>query len=174
MTALVPSGTEVSYEFLVTNVGTSPLAVDDVLAEVTLVDVAKPKQPTCASPTLVAKEGGNEDDLLDRDPAETWRYACDSTITEPTTNVAVVGALGGGNNRLELPVFDIAAAYVGTFNPGIDVVKSASPDGHLRQRAGHLHLHRQEHRRRSAGWGQGPHHRQHVFSGHVRLRRRGR
>ena len=77
------------------------MAVDDVLAEVTLVDVAKPKQPLCESPTLVAKEGGNQDDLLERVPAETWRYSCSSTITEPTTNVAVVGALGGGNDRAQ-------------------------------------------------------------------------
>ena len=125
--SLVPTGTEVSYEFVVTNVGTSPLAADDVLAEVTLADVADPQQPSCSRPKLVAKEGGNQDAFLDRDPAETWRYSCSSTIKVPTTNVAVVGALGGGETGLQVPVFDIAAAYVGTFNPGIDVVKSASP-----------------------------------------------
>ncbi len=79
------------------------------------------------SPTLVAKEGGNQDALLERVPAETWRYSCSSTITKPTTNVAIVGALGGGESGLSVPVFDFDVAYVGAFNPGIDVVKSAAP-----------------------------------------------
>ena len=124
---LVPAGTTVEYEFLVSNAGTSPLAADDILAQVTLVDVADPAQPSCESPVLVAKEGGNQDEFLDREPAETWRYACSAEIGEPTVNVAVVGALGGTQFELEVPVFDIAAASVGTFNPSIDIVKSAEP-----------------------------------------------
>lgn len=124
---LVPSGTEVTYLFDVDNVGSSPVAVDDALASVTLVDVADPATPTCDNPSLVAKNGGNNDDLLDRDPAELWVYACTATITEPTTNVGVVGALGGTAFDLELVVLDAAAAFVQPFTPGIDVTKTADP-----------------------------------------------
>ncbi len=124
---LVPSGTQVTYGFDVTNVGRSAVAADDVLAQVILLDVAEPANPACAEPVLVAKDGGNQDDLLDRDPPEVWRYACAATITAPTTNVAVVGALGGTTNGLELPVVDLAAAFVQPFTPAISVLKTAEP-----------------------------------------------
>jgi hypothetical protein len=124
---LVPSGTQVTYGFDVTYVGRSAVAADDVLAQVILLDVAEPANQACAEPVLVSKNGGNQDDLLDRDPAEVWRYTCAGTITQATTNVAVVGALGGTTNGLELPVFDLAAAFVQPFNPAISVLKTAEP-----------------------------------------------
>lgn len=124
---LVPAGTSVDYEFLVTNSGTSPVAADDVLDSVTLTDASSPANPGCRNPVLVAKEGGNDDDLLDRVPAETWRYACSGTITDPTTDVAVVRADGGSTIGESVPVFDVADAFVDTFHPGIAVAKSADP-----------------------------------------------
>ena len=69
-----------------TNVGTSPVAADDVLADVQLGDLSSPANPDCLSPTLVAKDGGNRDDFLDRDPPETWTYACQGTIDVATTD----------------------------------------------------------------------------------------
>jgi uncharacterized repeat protein (TIGR01451 family) len=125
--SLVPAGTTVTYGFDVTNTGTSPLASDDILAQVALADTAKPATPSCAHPTLVSKDGGNQDDLLDREPAETWRYTCAAKITDPTTNIAIVNALGGTQFGLDLPVHDFDAAFVQPFHPAIDVVKTADP-----------------------------------------------
>jgi len=124
---LVPTGTEVTYGFAVTNAGNSPLAADDVLAQVTLVDAANPAQPSCASPVLVSRKGGNQDDLLDLVPAETWLYECKATITDPTWNVALVEARAGTKLGLDVPVSDIDAAFVQPFHPAIDITKKADP-----------------------------------------------
>lgn len=125
--SLVPNGTTVTYGYDVTNVGVSPIATDDVLARVTLGDIANPFTPTCVQPTLVSKTGGNDDDLLDRDPAETWRYECAKAITEPTTNLAIVAAAGGTTLGLQIPVVDFDLAFVQPFTPAITVEKSAAP-----------------------------------------------
>ncbi|HEY5787247.1 MAG TPA: vWA domain-containing protein [Microlunatus sp.] len=125
--SLVPAGTEVTYGFDVTNVGTSPVPADDLLADVDLVDVSEPPTPNCLRPQLVSKVGGNQDDFLDRVPAETWRYECAAEITDPTTDIAVVGAFGGTQFDLRLFVFDIDAAFVQPFRPGIEVDKTADP-----------------------------------------------
>lgn len=124
---LVPSGTDVTYDFTVTNAGRSPIAADDVLDDIDLSDLAVPDQPTCATPALVAKEGGNQDDRLDRDPAETWRYRCTAQVDEPTSNLAVVTGVGGTDAGLDIPVLDVASAFVQTFTPAISITKSASP-----------------------------------------------
>ena len=125
--SLVPAGTEVTYGFDVTNVGTSPVPADDLLADVALVDVSDPPTPSCLRPQLVSKDGGNQDDFLDRVPAETWRYECAAEITDPTTNVAAVEAFGGTQFDLRLLVFDIDAAFVQPFRPGIEVDKTVDP-----------------------------------------------
>jgi hypothetical protein len=117
----------VTYTFLATNVGTSPVAADDVLNSTTLRDFSKPLNPVCRKPQLVAKEGGNQDNFLDRVPAETWRYTCKATITNPTVDLAVVGALGGSTVNAKIPVSHFATAQVTPFHPGIEVEKSASP-----------------------------------------------
>ena len=125
--SLVPAGSKVTYTFLATNVGTSPIAADDVLDKTTLRDISKPSNPVCRKPKLVAKEGGNQDNFLDRVPAETWRYTCRATITKPTVDLAVVGALGGSTVNAKIPVSHFATAQVTPFHPGIEVEKSASP-----------------------------------------------
>ncbi len=125
--SLVPAGSKVTYTFLATNVGTSPVAADDVLDKTTLRDISQPSNPGCRKPKLVAKEGGNQDNFLDRVPAETWRYTCKATITKPTVDLAAVGALGGRTVNAKIPVSDFATAQVTPFHPGIEVEKSASP-----------------------------------------------
>lgn len=124
---LVLAGSEVTYGFDVTNVGLSPLAADDVLAQVILRDAALPALPDCTVPVLVSKTGGNDDELLDREPAETWRYECTAKISTPTTNLAAVEATGGTTRGLRLPVFAFDAEFVQTFTPAIDVSKTATP-----------------------------------------------
>ena len=124
---LVLSGSTVDYSFLVTNIGQSPIAQDDVLDSVTLLDATLPSNPGCRVPVLVAKEGGNQDDVLERDPAETWRYTCQGTITRRTVDLAAVGALGGRTINDPIPVTDFATAQVTPFHPGIEVDKTATP-----------------------------------------------
>ena len=125
--SLVPVGQTVAYSFAVTNVGSSPIAANDVLANVQLGDLSSPPNDGCLSPTLVSKTGGNGDDLLERDPPEVWTYVCEGTIDLPTTNVALVSGVGGTTFDLEIPVFDIDTAFVQPFHPAIQVIKSATP-----------------------------------------------
>jgi uncharacterized repeat protein (TIGR01451 family) len=125
--SLVLSGSRVTYRFEVTNIGQSPVEADDVLDNVTLGDVSDPANPGCRRPELVAKEGGNQDDFLDRVPAETWVYQCRGTITQRTVDLAGVRALGGSTIDARIPVFDFATAQVTAFHPGISVEKSATP-----------------------------------------------
>ncbi len=125
--SLVPVGTTVTYDFAVTNTGASPLATDDVLENIVLADAASPAIPTCDTPTYVS---GDIAPLgrLTRDPAETWIYRCSAAISESTVNLA--GVRGTAGTPIGLPgvdVYDFAAAYVQTFTPAIDVIKTASP-----------------------------------------------
>ncbi len=125
---LVLSGTTVTYDFTVTNTGTSPIPADDVLANVVLVDDSDPPVPTCDSPTFVGGDT-NGDDLLQREPVETWTYECSAAITDPTTDVALVTGTGGTQFQPPLPV-DVsaeAAAFVQPFNPAIEITKTAAP-----------------------------------------------
>ncbi len=124
---LVPAGTRVTYTFEVRNVGTSDVPAEDALEEVRLVDFARPSQPSCRRPSLVAKEGGNQDDVLERDPPEVWIYQCSAVIRQPTTNVGVTAAIGGGPVGLRFPVEDFAPVRVQPFNPAINVEKTAAP-----------------------------------------------
>ena len=123
---LVLFGTTVTYDFTVTNSGTSPIPADDVLADVVLVDTSDPPVPTCDSPTFV---GGDTDGdgLLPREPAEVWTYQCTAAITEPTTDVAAVEGTGGTQFDLPVVVSDDDAAFVQPFTPAIEITKSAAP-----------------------------------------------
>lgn len=125
--SLVPVGTTVTYDFAVTNTGQSPIATDDVLANLVLADAASPATPTCDAPAYISGDVAPLGQLT-RDPAETWIYRCSAAISEPTVNVA--GVRGTAGTPIGLPrvdVFDFAAAFVQTFTPAIDVIKSASP-----------------------------------------------
>lgn len=123
---LVPAGTDVTYTFDVTNTGTNPDPALDALGEVEVADVAVPALPDCVEPTLVARLGGDQDALLERDPDETWRYRCTARTDDWTLDVAVVGAVGGlaVDQRLEVLAADVA--LVGVFRPAVTVAKSAS------------------------------------------------
>jgi len=129
--SLVPSGTDVTYDFEVDNTGRSSLAADDVLAQVTLVDASDPAQPSCATPTYVSGDIGDDSGTPPADGklqlTETWFYECTATLTADTTNIALVTGIGG--TALDLPtlVGDLSAAFVGVFSPAIDVTKTANP-----------------------------------------------
>jgi uncharacterized repeat protein (TIGR01451 family)/LPXTG-motif cell wall-anchored protein len=101
--SLVPIGTTVDYTFAATNSGTSPIPTDDVLAEVRLADIARPAQPSCTLPTFTGGDDNNNN-MLDRVPAEVWTYACSSQPARSTTNIAGVVALGGTTLDPALPV----------------------------------------------------------------------
>jgi hypothetical protein len=122
---LVPRGTPVTYDFVVSNVGLSPLPADDVLAEIELVDLASPAQPSCSNPTYVSGDDG--DGLLQRD--EVWDYVCTSVVTASTTDIATVTGVGGTLFEPPLPVevSATATAFVKVFNPAIQVDKTADP-----------------------------------------------
>ncbi|WP_133411837.1 DUF7507 domain-containing protein [Agromyces badenianii] len=124
---LVLAGSEVTYGFDVTNSGLSPVAADDVLADLVLVDGAVPATPSCTRPALVSKSGGNQDDLLDRDPDEVWHYECTAKIDRLTVNVAEVRATAGTTAGLSFPVFAFDMQAVQAFHPGIEIVKTALP-----------------------------------------------
>jgi hypothetical protein len=121
-------GTEVTYTFEVRNVGRSDVPAEDALNDVRLVDLARPPlAPGCLQPALVAKEGGNQDDVLERDPPEVWRYRCTSLVGRPTVNLGVVEAIGGRPVGEEFPVDDYALARVQPFRPEITIEKTATP-----------------------------------------------
>ncbi len=124
---LVPAGSQVTYTFEVRNVGVSDIPAEDALEAIRLRDFAQPGLPTCREPVLVDKEGGNDDDVLERDPPEVWVYECQAPITNPTTNVGIVGGIGGRPVGLEFRVADWAAVRVQPFHPAIHVEKSAQP-----------------------------------------------
>ncbi len=126
--SLVLTGSTVTYDFTVTNTGNSPVAADDVLADIQLVDASLPAVPSCARPTLAGGDT-NSDGLLQRQPAETWTYRCQAVITQPTTNVAVVRGTAGTlfDPPLPIDVFDVDAAFVQPFSPAIEVTKTAAP-----------------------------------------------
>jgi uncharacterized repeat protein (TIGR01451 family) len=126
---LVPVGTAVTYTFAVTNVGRSPDAANDVLDDITLGDDAEPAQPTCTEPLLDSIDLDNGDDLLDRDPAETWNFSCSAIVDADTVDIAGVSGLAGTTLADITPflvfAFDFEAVKV--FHPAIEVVKSADP-----------------------------------------------
>ncbi|HLD21032.1 MAG TPA: ice-binding family protein [Patescibacteria group bacterium] len=79
--ALLAGGGTVTYTETITNPGTEPLS------NVTLTD------DKC-SPVNFVSGDTNNDTLLD--PAESWVYTCDSTITKTTTNTATASAQANG------------------------------------------------------------------------------
>ncbi len=126
--SLVPVGTSVSYGFDVTNTGESPVVADDVLANVTLVDLTVPAAPSCSSPTFVGGDT-NGNGQLDRVPAETWHYECTAPVNQPNRDIAVVQGTAGLDFNPQVPVnvVDIDFALVEPFHPAIDITKTATP-----------------------------------------------
>jgi hypothetical protein len=120
----VPVGTTVSYGYDVTNTGASPIPSDDVLDQVVLLDTASPPQPSWVSPTYT---GGDDEGngMLDR----VWTYECSAAANVDTTNIAGVTAIGGStlDPPLAVQVFSLAGAFVGVFDPGIAITKTADP-----------------------------------------------
>ena len=127
----------------------SPIAADDVLADVALA--TSPCPPTRAAPPVLVRQGGRQPGRPTRPgPAETWRYAC----TGPRHR-AHIGSAWSGARRLGLTppcrsTFDVATAFV-----------RGLPPGHRGRQAGEsrppssvtgrdLHLRGAQHRRRSA------------------------
>jgi uncharacterized repeat protein (TIGR01451 family) len=123
---LVPIGTTVTYGFTVTNVGESPVAADDLLQDIELIDLSLPENPACFTPVFVGGDT-NGNGALDREPAETWTYECQGAITEPTVDVAGVVGVAGVEAGLPTRVFARDAQFVQPFTPAIMIEKTADP-----------------------------------------------
>ena len=118
-----------------------------MLADILLVDVpSRPRRRACTRTFTGGDPNG--DGLLTREPPEVWTYECSAAVTAPTTDVAVVRGTGGTlfDPPLPIDVFDVDAAFVQTFTPGIAVTKTAAPTTLARRRPGHVHVRRPQHR----------------------------
>jgi uncharacterized repeat protein (TIGR01451 family) len=122
----VPVGTDVTYTFEVTNTGEYAVALgspaDVELDPVLLIDVSRPANPACNSPTYVSGDVAPVG-VLTVDPPETWVYTCTGTIDETTVDIAAVR----GTDIRDGFVYDADAASVTPYEAGIDIVKSATP-----------------------------------------------
>ncbi len=104
----VKPGDTVTYTYVVTNTGISPLK------NVTLGD------NKCSPISGPVKTGGNTDALLEA--GETWTYTCAQALQNTTTNTAT--ATGKDPNNTTVTAQDDATVTV--LKPGINVVKTAS------------------------------------------------
>ena len=112
--ALVHVGDTITYRFAVTLTTDTPL---------TDVEVTDPKCDT--GPTLVSKEGGNNNDTLQ--PGETWNYRCDHVVRnrdrDPLPNTATATGTAPDGSRAS----DQDSHVVDIIHPDIEVVKTARP-----------------------------------------------
>ena len=112
--ALVHVGDTITYRFAVTLTTETPL---------TDVEVTDPECDT--SPTLVSREGGNNNDTLQ--PGETWNYRCDHVVTandpDPLPNTATATGTAPDGSRAS----DQDSHVVDIIHPDIQVVKTANP-----------------------------------------------
>jgi uncharacterized repeat protein (TIGR01451 family) len=107
---LVPEGGTTTFTFTVRNPSTVPLS------DITLTD------DTC-SPIRFQGGDADGDGRLAPNEGETWRYTCEMSITESTSNVATVTGTDPGGGQ---PT-DTAHAGAQPYQPGIGVIKTATP-----------------------------------------------
>ena len=125
--ALVPAGSKVTYTFLATNVGRARSRPTTSSTTPPCATSAKPANPVCRKPRLVAKEGGNQDNFLDRVPAETWTVHLQGHDHQAHRRPGGGRRPGWQHRQRKIPVSHFATAQVTPFHPGIEVEKSASP-----------------------------------------------
>jgi uncharacterized repeat protein (TIGR01451 family) len=110
-------GDTVTYTFALTNPG------DVALHNVTLTD------PRCAAtPTLLTKSGGNNDNVLDL--TETWNYSCTHVVTSSDPDPLPNTATATGVDPLNKTVSAQASHTVDLIHPAITVVKSGPAQAH--------------------------------------------
>jgi uncharacterized repeat protein (TIGR01451 family) len=105
----VHAGDAVTYTYVVTNPGNTPLAT---------VTVADDKCATVTGPAA----GGDADADGKLDVGETWTYTCTSTLSATTTNVVTAT----GVDPLAKSVTDTATATVVVIKPAIAIDKTPS------------------------------------------------
>lgn len=126
------TGGSVTYEYVVTNTGSSPL---------TNVSVAD--NPTCSPLTRTGGDldGDNVEEMTDAlDPHEIWRYSCTRTVDTTTGDVGVGGSNPDNNSTTKSNVATVTAkdstgttltavatATVTISQPAIDVTKTLDP-----------------------------------------------
>jgi uncharacterized repeat protein (TIGR01451 family)/LPXTG-motif cell wall-anchored protein len=110
---LIPAGTDATYTYEVTNTGQAPLA------DVTVDD-------DFCSPLEFVGGDTDGDGLLD--PLELFLFTCTATLTEDTTNTAVVTGTPVIGEITGTPVTADDPATVDVFTSDIELVKTASED----------------------------------------------
>ncbi len=114
--SVVRPGTAVVYTYVVKNTGDVPLA------SLNLTD------DKC---TPLTRQSGDTNTNNVLETTETWTYTCQSTISQTTLNTAVVTGQPSDPAGVPLsginPVTAQDTATVRVINPGIEVVKSATP-----------------------------------------------
>ena len=150
-----PGGHEVTYTFLATNVGTSPVAGRRRPGPPPFATSAsRPTRPAasrCWSPRRAATRTTSSTGRPRRPGATPARPRSPSP-----PSISRRWALWADRpSNARIPVVDFATAQVTPFHPGIDVEKSADPTQLNGSGDGHLHLRGPQHRRRAAGRGGG-------------------
>ena len=110
---IVRSGSDVTYTYVVTNTGDTPLGL-------TLDDDKLDALDCLVTPTTKGGPGGDQDDSFE--PGEIWTFQCVAPIVSDTTNtVTATGTTPVGPN-----VTDTDSATVDVIAPAVNVVKTAS------------------------------------------------
>jgi uncharacterized repeat protein (TIGR01451 family) len=112
---LVFAGEEVTYTYVLSNVGEDPLTTPaGVTHETAVADDA-------CTPVAFQESSGNLDDVLE--PGESWTYTCTRAIDAPVLNTGaavMVGPLG--------PLTRLDRAFVVPLTSGIAILKTPSDD----------------------------------------------
>jgi uncharacterized repeat protein (TIGR01451 family) len=114
--ALAHVGDTITYTFAVS----LPAGITDPLTNVTVTD------PICDSgPTLVSKDGGNQNIWLE--VGETWNYTCTHTVTASDPDPLPNTATATGIDAQLRSASDTDTHSVDIIHPAITIVKTADP-----------------------------------------------
>lgn len=113
--ALAHVGDEITYTFVVDNTGDVPLH------DVGITD------PRCdTTPTIVSKNGGNQDNILAVD-GETWTFSCKHVVTAQDPDPLPNTATATGTSPHDEIVSDQDDHLVDLIHPAIMIVKTVNP-----------------------------------------------
>jgi uncharacterized repeat protein (TIGR01451 family) len=112
--ALAHVGDTITYTFAVS------LTTPEPLTSITVTD------PICDSgPSLVSKDGGDQDAWLE--PSETWNYSCAHLVTDTDPDPLMNVAMTTGTDSTGRTANDTDSHVVDIIHPAIEIVKTADP-----------------------------------------------